>query len=334
MAENLFLRKQLAFYQEHQIRPHRLTAAARFSLLFWSRFFDWRNALVIVKPETLIRGHRKGFKLFWKWKSRPGRPGIPVSLRHLITAMARDNPTWGQARIADELSLKLGIHISPRTVRAYWPSEIPPTRSRSRSQSWQSFIRNHAQAIVACDFMVASTARFRVLYILLLIEIGSRRVLHCNVTEHPTADWTLQQFREAIPSDHSYHFLIHDRHATFSTELDQAVENFGITPVKTPVRAPQANGFCERLIGTVRRECLDYMIPIDERHLRRILREWVAHYNRGRPHSSLGPGIPDPRSSPPPLRTNRHHLAPSERVSATAVLGGLHHEYGLEHSAA
>ena len=130
MAENLFRRKQLAFYQEHQIRPHRLTAAARFSLLFWSKFFDWRNALVIVKPETLIGWHRKGFKLFWRWKSRPGRPRIPVSLRQLITAMARDNPTWGQARIANELSLKLGIQISPRTVRAYFPSEIPPCAYR------------------------------------------------------------------------------------------------------------------------------------------------------------------------------------------------------------
>jgi putative transposase len=131
-AENLFLRKQLAFYQEHQVRPRRLTAAARFSLLFWSRFCDWRNALVIVKPETLIGWHRKGFKLFWKWKSRPGRPRIPVGLRQLIAEMVRDNPTWGQARIANELSVKLGIQVSPRTVGAYWPSEILPSIRRQR----------------------------------------------------------------------------------------------------------------------------------------------------------------------------------------------------------
>jgi transposase InsO family protein len=181
--------------------------------------------------------------------------------------------------------------------------------------------------------MVAITARFRVLYVLLLMEIGSRRIVHFNVTEHPTADWTLQQFREAIPGDHSYRFLIHDRHATFSTEFDKAVEHFGIAPIKTPVRAPQANAFCERLIGTVRRECLDYVIPIDEPHLRRILREWVAHYNRGRPHSSLGPGIPDSRSSPP-ARKHRHHLEPWEKVTSTSVFGGLHHEYQIKHSAA
>jgi putative transposase len=332
VAENLFLRKQLAFYQEHQIRPRRLTSAARCSLLFWSQFFDWRDALVIVKPETLIGWQRKGFKLFWKWKSRPGRPRIPVDLRQLIEKMARDNPTWGQARIADELSLKLGIQVSPRTVRAYWPL-IPPTRPRLASQSWQGFIRNHAQAIVACDFMVASTARFRVLYIFLLMEIGSRRILHCNVTKHPTASWTVQQFREAIPSDHSYRFLIHDRHATFSTELDTAVEHFGITPIRTPVRAPQANAFCERLIGTVRRECLDYVIPLGEHHLRAILREWVSHYNKGRPHSSLGPGIPDRRTALP-RRIHRHRFEPEERVVSTAILGGLHHEYGLRQAAA
>ena len=179
-AENLFLRKQLAFYQEHQIRPRRLTAAARFSLLVWSRFCDWRSALLIVKPETLIGWHRKGFKLFWRWKSRPGRPRLPVRLRQLIAEMVRENPTWGQARIADELFLKLGVKVSPRTVRAYWPSPKLPTWPRPASQSWQTFIHNHAEAIVACDFMVAITARFRVLYVLLLIEIGSRRIVHCK----------------------------------------------------------------------------------------------------------------------------------------------------------
>lgn len=332
--ENLFLWKQLAFYQEHQIRPRRLTAAARSSLLVWSRFCDWRSALVIVKPETLIGWHRKGFKLFWKWKSRPGRPRIPVELRQLIAEMVRENPTWGQARIADELFLKLGIKVSPRTVRAYWPSPMLPTRPRPASQSWHTFIHNHAQAVVACDFMAAITVRFRVLYVLLLIEIGSRRIVHCSVTEHPTADWTVQQFREGIPSDHGHRFLIHDRDSIFSAEVDEHLQTFGLKILRTPVKAPTANAYCERLIGTVRRECLDYVIPIDERHLRRILREWVAHYNRGRPHSSLGPGLPDRTTPSPPRRTDRHHLAPNERVTSTSVLGGLHHEYGLEPSAA
>jgi transposase InsO family protein len=167
----------------------------------------------------------------------------------------------------------------------------------------------------------------------LVMEIGSRRILHCNVTRYPTAEWTIQQLREAIPSDHEYRFLIHDRHSTFSSELDGTVACLGLEAVKTPVRAPQANAFCERLIGTMRRECLDFMIPLSERHLRLIIREWVSHYNRGRPHSRLGPGIPDRRSAPQP-RVHRHRLEKAERVRSISVLGGLHHEYFLERAAA
>lgn len=161
VAENLFLRKQLAFYQEHQIRPRRLTNAARISLVFWSRFFEWKSALLIVKPATLIGWHRHAFSLFWKWRSRSGRPRLPQDLRKLIRQLVHDNPTWGEERIADEFWLKLGIRISPRTVRAYWPAESPP-RSRIPSQSWHTFIHNHAQTLLACDFMVAVSARFRI----------------------------------------------------------------------------------------------------------------------------------------------------------------------------
>jgi putative transposase len=333
-AENLFLRKQLSFYQEHQIRPRRLTNSARIALVFWSNFFEWRSALCIVKPATLIGWHRKAFRLFWKWKSRSGRPRLPNDLRQLIAKMVCENPTWGQERIADELWLKLGIRVSPRTVRAYWPADGPPTRSRALSQNWTTFVRNHAQVLLACDFFVAVTVRFRILYILIVMEIGSRRMVRIGVTEHPTAEWTIQQLREAIPSDHSYRFLIHDRHATFSTDLDDAVRSLGISVLKTPARTPTANAFCERLIGTVRRECLDYMIPINERHLRQILRSWASHYNRGRPHSGLGPGIPDQQPLPRPQRAHRHRLTAGEVVRSTPVLGGLHHEYGLDHAAA
>jgi putative transposase len=333
IAENLFLHKQLAFYREHQIPPRRLTDPARFLLALWSNFFDYKNALVIVQPATLIRWHRQGFKLFWKQKSKAGRPRLPTNLQRLIAEMIRANATWGQARIANELSLKLGIQVSPRTVRAYWPHDLKPSYRRT-SQAWSSFIRNHAQAIVACDFLVAVTARFRILYIFVLLEIGSRRILHFNVTAHPTADWTLQQFREAIPSQHRYRFLIHDRHGTFSSQLDTAVEDLAIRVLKTPPRAPQANAFCERLVGTIRRECLDFMIPLNERHLRQILREWVRHYNRGRPHSSLGPSIPDPEAKAAIARAHRHSFDGDEVVVMKSILGGLHHEYGLERAAA
>src|SRR5713101_496741 len=155
VAENLFLRKQLAFYGERHSKPRRLTDAARPSLLLWSRCFDWRNALVVVKPETLIGWHRGAFQLFWRWKSRRGRPRLPKGLRALIAEMARENPTWGQARVAAELALKLGLSVSPRTVRTYWPVDLKP--NRKTSQRWKTFVRNHAHAIVACDCVVTVT---------------------------------------------------------------------------------------------------------------------------------------------------------------------------------
>jgi transposase InsO family protein len=335
-AEILFLRKQLAFYQERQIQPRRLNDSARFSLILWSCLFNWKEALVIVKPETLIGWHRRGFKLFWKWKSQVGRPRLPENIRKLIVQMARENPTWGQARVAAELSLKLGIDVSPRTVRAYWPPE-PERRGhrRASSQNWGTFVRNHAQSIVACDFLVVVTARFRTLYVFLLMEVGTRRIVHCNVTAHPTATWTLQQLREAIPSDHSYRFLIHDRDAIFSAEVDQQLKAFGLRVLRTPVHAPKANAYFQRLVGSIRRECLDLMIPMGEKHLRRILAEWVMHYNQGRPHLSLGPGIPEPAAVFLPWQGHdRHSFAQDCKVVARAVLGGLHHEYRWERIAA
>jgi transposase InsO family protein len=250
--------------------------------------------------------------------------------------MVQDNPTWGEERVAAELSVKLGILVSPRTVRAYWPRESDPRSGRrTSSQHWQTFVRNHAQAIVAADFLVAITAGFRVLYVFVVMEVGSRRILHCKVTAHPTAGWTLQQFREAIPSDHGYRFLIHDRDTIFSEEVDDELGAFGLKVLRTPVQAPKANAYCERLMGTIRRECLDYVIPLSEKHLRTIMREWITHYNQGRPHASLGPGVPDSGNRPRPRpRIDGHELPTDCRIRARDVLGGLHHEYWLEEIAA
>ena len=333
-AEILFLRKQLAYYQDHRIRPRRLRDASRWCLLFWSRLFDWQAALVVVKTSTFIRWHRKGFRLYWRWKSRGGRPSLPKEIRQLIARMVRENVTWGEERIADELSLKLGIYVSPRTVRKYWP-QLPGMgsgRRRTPSPAWKTFVRNHAQGIVACDFLLAVSARFRILFVFVALEIGSRRILHCNVTAHPTAEWTLQQLRDAIPSDHPYQFLIHDRDTIFSSELDAEVKStFGLRVLRTPVRAPQANAYCERLMGTVRRECLDFMIPLHERQLRGTLRSWVTHYNKGRPHSSLGPGTPEPTPTRRLSQLHPRHRLPRDcRITVEDILGGLHHEYQLE----
>jgi transposase InsO family protein len=250
----------------------------------------------------------------------------------LIVRMVKENPTWGEERIAAELLLKLNIEVSPRTVRAYWPSGCDPRNGKkTSSQHWRTFIRIHARSIAACDFLVSITASFRVLYVLVIMEIGSRRILHCNVTAHPTAEWALQQFREAMPGKDEYKFLIHDRDSIFSAEIDKEVETFGIKVL----RAPRANAYCERLIGSIRRECLDWVIPLSERDLRRILREWVAHYNPGRPHASLGPGIPEAATAPRPSpKCQRHELPPDCRIGIQHVLGGLHHEYRLKKVAA
>jgi putative transposase len=335
-AENLFLRKQLALYQERNVKPRRATNATRFVLVWLSRWCDWRQTLAVVKPETFTRWHRQGFRLFWRWKSQPGRPPIPEELRALIRQMARENPTWGQERIANELLLKLGLRVSPRTVRKYMPKRLdhgPGTRGQS--QRWATFVRNHAQAIVACDFCMAITATFRILYVFVVIEHARRRLLHVNVTTHPTAAWTLQQLREAIPSDHRYRFLIHDRDSIFSQPLDQRLRHLGLKVLKTPVRTPVANAICERVLGTLRRECLDFVIPLSANHLRRLLTRWVQHYNAGRPHMSLGPGLPQSSVSlPAPLQPHRHRLPASLRVASYPILSGLHHEYRLEEQAA
>src|SRR5881397_340519 len=176
-AENLFLRKQLALYVERKTKPHRATDAVRFTLAQLSRFFEWRDTLTVVKPDTLIRWHRKGFRLFWKWKSRAaGRPRVSLEVRQLIGEMARNNSTWREERIADELLLKIGIQISPRTVRRYMPK--PPRRPADPAQRWMTFVRNHTKAIIATDFFVVVTATFRLIYVFVIMELDTRRILH------------------------------------------------------------------------------------------------------------------------------------------------------------
>jgi transposase InsO family protein len=259
-AENLFLRKQLALYRERQVKPRRADDATRITLVALSRFVDWRHLLTVVKPETLIRWHRQGFRLWWRWKSRTrGRPPIPVGLQQLIVTMAAENRTWGEERIADELLVKLGIRVSPRTVRRYMPSR--PPRAKPGTQAWSTFVRNHAQTVLASDFCVVVTATFRVIYLFVVLDVGTRRIVHWNVTEHPTADWTGQQFRMIVLGDEGHRFVIHDRDSIYSESVDRTLEAMGLEVLKTPARVPEANSFCERVIGTIRRECLDFVAP-------------------------------------------------------------------------
>ncbi len=241
----------------------------------------------------------------------------------MISRMALDNPSWGEERIQSEMLTKLGIVVSARTVRRYMPKT---DRSPRGDQRWATLVRNHAKVMLACDFLTVWTIGFTTLYVFVVMEIGSRRIVHFNVTSNPSARWTEQQLRQAIPGEHGYRFLIHDRDSIFSADLDRAVKNMGVQVLKTPVRSPRANSFIERL---------NYLIPLGEKHLRVLLSEWVEHYNRSRPHSSLGPGIPDPREGfPAPLAENRHEIPEGHRVVAKPILGGLHHEYRLEKTAA
>ena len=235
-AENLFLRKQLSFFLECEHTPRRTDNPTRFTMAALARMFDWSKALVVVKPDTLIRWHRKGFRLFWRWKSRPkGRPSLPQDLQKLIAEMATRNITWGEERIAHELLVKLGLRVSPRTVRKYMPVRVDGVRGpKDSSQRWATFVRNHAKATLAADFLTVVTVRFHVLYVFLVMEVGTRKILHVNVTEHPTAEWTLQQFREAIPCEHDYRFVILDRDSKFSEDLRKSVRAMGVRVLRTP----------------------------------------------------------------------------------------------------
>jgi putative transposase len=280
-AENVFLRKQLALYQARRAKPRRADDATRIILAGLSRFLDWRQLLVIVKAETLIGWHRKGVRLFWRWKSRaPGRPCIPADVQRLIAMMAGANRTWGEERSANERLPKLGIRVSPRTVRRYLRSR--PPRPIPGTQAWSTFVRNRARCVLATDFFVVVTAAFRILYVFVVLEVGTRRMLQWNVTAHPTADWTAQQFRMIVRGDQAHRFVIHDHDPIYSEGVDRTLEAMGLTVLKTAVRVPQANAVCERVTGTIRRECLDFLIPMSEGHVRAILREWVRHYNCGR----------------------------------------------------
>ena len=225
-AENLFLRKQLACYVERQVRPRRTDNASRIALVLLSPFVDWRQLLKIV---------------FWQLKSRQrGRPCIPVEVQQLIADMATHNRTWGEERIAAELRVKLGLTVSPRTVRRYMPSR-PPSRGGRSAQSWTTFLHNHVGAVLACDFFIVVTATFQRLYVFVLLDVGTRRIVHWNLTDHPKSEWTIQQFRNSLPLEGTYRFVIHDRDGIFAPAVDEALRSMSLQVLKTPVRAPQAN---------------------------------------------------------------------------------------------
>jgi putative transposase len=318
LLENALLRHQLAVLSRAVKRP-RLTAADRGLLvLLTSRLRAWAGALVIVRPETVLRWHRQGFRLFWRWKSRSRSsppPKVAAETIALIREMAAANRLWGADRIRGEL-LKLGGRVSKRTIQRYLRQARPPRRA---GQAWSTFLRNHASEIWACDFLPVTDLRFRPLHAFFIIALGSRRVVHVGVTRHPTDTWVAQQLREATPFDERPQFLIRDHDGKYGPRFDQLAIASGIRVLRTPVRAPRANGTCERFLGSVRRECLDHVLVLGEAHLRRVLHAYVAYFNRARPHQGIGQAIP----------TGATPMEPpdSGRIVAFPILGGLHHDY-------
>jgi transposase InsO family protein len=292
--ENLALRQQVAVWKARQPRPQ-LRATDRIFWVVLSRFWkNWRSALQVVRPETVVRWHRQGFRCYWAWKSRRrrGRPAITRELRDLIRRMSFANPLWGAPRIHGEL-LKLGLPVSQATVSKYMVRH-----RRSPSQVWRAFLKNHAHDLIALDFFTVPTATFRVLFVVL--SHGRRRLVHFNVTEHPTAEWTARQLLEACGLEESPRYLIRDRDKVYGERFSRQARMLDIRGAVITPRSPWQNAYAERVIGSIRRECLDHVVVIGEWHLLRILSKYVAYYNGTRTHLSLAKDAPEPRSVQPP----------------------------------
>jgi Integrase core domain len=312
--ENLALRQQLAVWKSRQPRP-RLTEMDRIFWVFLSRVWtSWRHSLHVVRPETVVRWHRQGFRRYWAWKSRrrSGRPVISTDLRDLIRRMSHANPLWGAPRIHGEL-LKLGVTVSQATISKYM---LRPRRPPS--QTWRTFLKNHAQDLIALDFFAVPTATFRVLFVFVVLSHGRRRLVHFNVTEHPSAEWTARQLLEACGLEGSPRYLIRDRDQVYGERFSHQARILNLQEAVVAPRSPWQNAYAERVIGSIRRECLDHVVVIGERHLRGILSTYVDYYNGSRTHLSLGKDAPEPRTVQRPTEG---------RVVEVPRVGGLHHQY-------
>jgi putative transposase len=319
VAENALLRQQLIILRRQVKRPA-CTKTDRMLLVLLSRMVrTWKQALVIVQPETLLRWHRQGFKLFWKYKSRAAslKPRLSQETISLIQEMARDNRLWGAERIRGEL-LKLGIHVCKRTIQKYMRAV---RTTRPRGQTWATFLQNHAKDIWACDFLPVTDLFFRSLFAFFIVELHSRRVIHVGVTRSPTDAWAAQQLREATAYGRGPKYLIRDRDAKFGPRFARVAATSGIKILKTPYHTPRANAICERFLGSVRRECLDHLFILQEKQLHRVLRAYVQYFNQARPHQGIRQQIPDHYSEPGPADRE------DGKILALPVLGGLHHDY-------
>jgi transposase len=269
--EVLALRQQVVVLKRRRPRPRLCTPDRLFWVVLRQLWSRWAEALIIVNPDTVVGWHRTGFRLYWRWRSRPrgGRPRITEEIRALIRHLAQENPDWGAPKIHGELQ-KLGFAMSERTVARYLRRIL---RRGDPGKRWLAFLRNHREAIVALDFFIVPTATFRVLYCLFVIEHGRRRILHFNVTRHPSADWVVQQLREAFPEAAPYRYAILDRDSIFDADVIAFLKATGLKPKRTSRQAPWQNGTAERWIGSCRREILDHVIALNEEYLRRLIRD-------------------------------------------------------------
>ena len=317
LTENALLRQQLIVMRRCAKRPKIRWHERGVMVVLAALTRTWRDAILLVKPETILRWHRAGFRLFWRRKSRRYRksrgPRISADIIELIQRMAAENRLWGAERIRGEL-LKLGIRVAKRTIQRHVRSTRPP----SDGQRWRTFLRNHT--VWACDFLQTYDIWFRPLFAFFIVELGTREVVHVAVTRSPTAKWTAQQLRNATPFSEGPRFIIRDNDNKFGVDFDRVAKTTGIRVLRTPVRAPKANAVCERYLGSVRRECLDHVIILCERHMLRVLEEHVVHFNSERPHQGIGQRVPANPVAP-------SLPCPSRHVVARPVLGGLHHEY-------
>ena len=318
IVENAMLRQQLIVLHRQVKRPH-LTQGDRLLMILLARMTGyWQQALHIVQPETLLRWHRDLFRYYWRRKSKTEKrePRISPETIELIKQMASENRLWGAERIRGEL-LKLGIKVSKRSVQKY----MLKVRHNRSGQTWATFLRNHIRDIWACDFTVVYDLFFRPLNIFVIMELHTRRIVHAAVTRSPIDEWVAQQLREATPWGEGPKYLIRDRDGKYGKRF--AAVASGIEILKTPVRAPRANSYCERFIGSLRRECLDHMLVINCRQLDRSVQEYIGYYNHSRPHQGIGQQIPEGLAEDHPWPRGE----PGGKVTSTPILDGLHHSY-------
>jgi hypothetical protein len=312
--EIIALRHQLAIANRSRRPRLRFSTVDRLLWAWLSHRWDgWRAALLVVQPATVLAWHRRGFRLFWTWKSRhrTGRPGVPADVRALIREMSTANPLWGAPRIHGELQ-KLGISVSQSTVAKYMRRHRRPP-----SQPWRTFLTNHASQIMAADLFVVPTVTFRLLFVLVILEHECRQIVHVAVTDHPTAAWTAQQLRNTFSETDAPRYLLHDRDSVFA-DVATTIAAMNTQAVRTAPRSPWQDAYVARVIGSIRRECLDHVIVMNAAGLRRVLQDYVAYYLRSRTHLALDKETPRPRPVTPPS---------AGRIVAIPEVGGLHHRY-------